>query len=298
MNALTYGIGAAALLSSGLFLAVHTLARNPPVTTPRLGLRGLKRQQALAEGGSFVTVEPAMRFVAGWVAHLPLGDRRRAVDEMLKHAGDWLGLTANEFIALGILGGVGFGAFGIVAVNLAELPSALVFFFAGLGAVLPYVQVTGQRARRFKEVNRSLPGSIDLASLCMGAGLDFPGSIRQIVDKAGRKDALVEELAFILQELELGRTRRQALENFADRVPTEAVRDFVGTVIQAEEKGNPLAEVLRIQANMLRMRRSVMAEEAAARAAVLMMGPLMLIFCAIVILLLGPFIVQGMQAGL
>ncbi|MEZ4339553.1 MAG: hypothetical protein R3B82_23265, partial [Sandaracinaceae bacterium] len=63
------------------------------------------------------------------------------------------------------------------------------------------------------------------------------------------------------------------------------------------EKGNPLAEVLRIQATMLRMRRSVMAEEAAARAAVLMMGPLMLIFCAIILVLLGPFIVQSMESG-
>jgi tight adherence protein C len=67
--------------------------------------------------------------------------------------------------------------------------------------------------------------------------------------------------------------------------------------VQAEEKGNPLAQVLRIQAGMLRMRRSIMAEENAARAAVMMMGPLMLIFCAIIIILLGPFIVNSMGKG-
>jgi tight adherence protein C len=292
-----YAYGACALIVSGLALGVFTLARNPPVDTPRLGVRGLKRHEALAAGGSFASIEPLMRMVAGWVAHLPLGERRRKMDELLKHAGGWLGLTANEFVALSVLGTFGFTVFGLAAVTLAELPAILVFFFAGLGAILPYVRATGELSRRFKEVNRSLPGSIDLASLCMGAGLDFPGSLRQIVDKAGRRDALVEELGFILQELELGRTRRQALENFADRVPTEAVRDFVGTVIQSEEKGNPLAEVLRIQARMLRMRRSVMAEEAAARAAVLMMGPLMLIFSAIILVLLGPFIVNSMQSG-
>lgn len=294
---LAYAYVSAAMICSGLALGVFTLARNPPVDTPRLGVRGLKRQQALAEGGSFTTIEPLMRMVAGWVAHLPLGDRRRQIDEMLKHAGGWLGLTANEFIALSFLGFVGFTIGGMTAVTLADLPSAMVFFFAGLGGILPYVRASGEVQRRFKEVNRALPGAIDLASLCMGAGLDFPGSLRQIVDKAGRRDSLVEELSFILQELDLGRTRRQALENFADRVPTEAVRDFVGTVIQSEEKGNPLAEVLRIQANMLRMRRSVMAEEAAARAAVLMMGPLMLIFGAIILVLLGPFIVNSMESG-
>lgn len=292
-----YGYAALAMVCSGIALGVFTLARNPPVDTPRLGARGLKRQQALAKGGVFATLEPMMRFTAGWVAHLPLGDRRRKIDEMLKHAGDWLGLTANEFVALSAISALGLGILGLALVTIAELPVVLVIFFAGLGSALPYIQASGELQRRFKEVNRALPSAIDLASLCMGAGLDFPGSIRQIVDKAGRRDSLVEELAWILQELELGRTRRQALENFADRVPTEAVRDFVGTVVQSEEKGNPLAEVLRIQATMLRMRRSVMAEEAAARAAVLMMGPLMLIFCAIIIVLLGPFIVNSMQSG-
>ncbi|MBD3671407.1 MAG: type II secretion system F family protein [Gammaproteobacteria bacterium] len=294
---LVYAYTALGLVCSGVFLGVFTLARKKPVDTPRLGMRGLKRAKALDEGGSFKSFEPIMRMVAGWVAHLPLGDKRRQIDEMLKHSGDWLGLTANEFVAMSGLGVVGFTVFGLVAVSLAELPSVLVFFFAGLGGLLPYMQVSSATQQRFKEVNRALPGAIDLASLCMGAGLDFPGSIRQIVDKAGRRDWLVEELSFILQEIELGRTRRQALENFADRCPTEAVRDFVGTVVQSEEKGNPLAEVLRIQANMLRMRRSVMAEESAARAAVLMMGPLMLIFGAIILVLLGPFIVQSMDSG-
>ncbi len=294
---LAWGYAALACIVSGIFLGVFTLARNPAVETPRLGMRGLKRAKALDEGGSFNSIEPLMRMVAGWVAHLPLGDKRRSIDEMLKHSGDWLGLTANEFVALSAIGCVGFTVMGLTSVTLAELPTILVFFFAGLGAIMPYVRASGEMQRRFKEVNRALPGAIDLASLCMGAGLDFPGSIRQIVDKAGREDSLVEEFRFMLRELELGRTRRQALENFADRCPTEAVRDFVGTVIQSEEKGNPLAEVLRIQATMLRMRRSVMAEESAARAAVLMMGPLMLIFCAIILVLLGPFIVQSMESG-
>ena len=183
---LVYAYTALGLVCSGVFLGVFTLARNKPVDTPRLGMRGLKRAKALDEGGSFKSFEPIMRMVAGWVAHLPLGDKRRQIDEMLKHSGDWLGLTANEFVAMSALGVVGFTIFGLVAVSLAELPSVLVFFFAGLGGLLPYMQVSSATQQRFKEVNRALPGAIDLASLCMGAGLDFPGSIRQIVDKAGR----------------------------------------------------------------------------------------------------------------
>jgi tight adherence protein C len=127
----------------------------------------------------------------------------------------------------------------------------------------------------------------------MSAGLDFPGALRQVTEKTADKgDALYEELTRILQELELGRTRKQALLSFAERAPTESVRDFVSAVVQAEEKGNPLAEVLQIQATMLRMRRSIAAEESAARAGVLMMGPLMLIFCTIMMIILGPFAVN------
>jgi tight adherence protein C len=286
------------MVGSGIFLAVFLLGRNKPEDSPRLGARGLRRQRALDAGGSFTSFEPMIRMVAGWVAYFPLTDQRRQMDELLKHSGDWLGITPNEFYAMSGIGFILGTLFSLLALTVMQSAPILCVVGGAIGGLVPYFQVTGERDRRFKEVNRSLPQSIDLASLCMGAGLDFPGAIRQIVDKAGNKnDSLVEEFERLLQELELGRTRRQALENFADRVPTEAVRDFVGAVVQAEEKGNPLAEVLRIQATMLRMRRSVMAEEAAARAAVLLMGPLMLIFGAIILCLLGPFMVQVSQSG-
>jgi tight adherence protein C len=197
-----------------------------------------------------------------------------------------------------VLSGVLFVAIGLVFCDQMALSPAFGIFFGGVGTFFPWMRVTGESADRFKAINRGLPTAIDLASLCMGAGLDFPGAIRQVVDKAASKDdPLTEELGRILQELELGRTRRQALESFADRVPTDAVKDFVGTVVQAEEKGNPLAEVLRIQARMARLRRSIMAEEAAAKAAIRMMGPLVLLFGAIILILLGPFIIQGMRSG-
>jgi tight adherence protein C len=287
-----------ALVGFGIALFVYTMGKNPPVTAPRTGARGLKRARALQSEGSFKTIEPLMRLVAGWIAPFRMPKLRRKIDRQLVHAGDWLGLSADEFLALAVLSLFFFFGLGLVFCSIMELSPVFSFFFGGLGAMLPYTRVTGETQDRFKQINRGLPTAIDLASLCMGAGLDFPGALRQIADKAARKDdALTEELERILQELELGRTRRQALESFADRAPTDAVRDFVGAVVQAEEKGNPLAEVLRIQAGMLRMRRSVMAEESAARAAVMMMGPLMLIFCAIILILLGPFIINGMRSG-
>lgn len=288
------------LVAGGLFALTYTIGSNEPEEAPQLGSRGLKRQRAVEAGGLFATIEGALRLGASWIAYLPLKERRKQLDVLLKHSGEFLGLTANELMAMCVLSGIGGGLLGgYIILSILEMAPALVLVAILLGLWLPISRVTNVRDERFKMCNRALPGSIDLASLCMGAGLDFPGSIRQIVDKAANKDdPMVEEWERVLQELDLGRTRRQALENLADRVPTEPIRDFVSAVVQSEQKGNPLSEVLRIQATMLRMRRSVMAEESAAKAAVKMLGPLVLILVVILMLIMGPFGLQFAGSGL
>jgi len=299
MPAQLIAYAALALIFGGTALATFVLAKNQIAQRPDLGRRGLKRSQALEEGGLFKTLELPMRVVSGWVSGLALDNMRKKLDQEITFAGDYLGLSANDLIGLSIVSGVTCITLALLASNLLGLPSLIVIFAGAIGFYMPYLQLTGVRSERFKAVNRSLPTAIDLAALCMGAGLDFPGALRQVVDKASSREVvLVEELNRILQELELGHTRRKALEGLAERVPTEAVKDFVGTVVQAEEKGTPLAEVLTIQARMLRMRRSVMAEEGAAKAGMMMMGPLMMMFICVLAILIGPFVVKWMTSGM
>jgi len=299
MPAQLIAYAALALIFGGTALATFVLAKNQIAQRPDLGRRGLKRSQALEEGGLFKTLELPMRVVSGWVSGLALDNMRKKLDQEITFAGDYLGLSANDLIGLSIVSGVTCITLALLASNLLGLPSLIVIFAGAIGFYMPYLQLTGVRSERFKAVNRSLPTAIDLAALCMGAGLDFPGALRQVVDKASSREVvLVEELNRILQELELGHTRRKALEGLAERVPTEAVKDFVGTVVQAEEKGTPLAEVLTIQARMLRMRRSVMAEEGAAKAGMMMMGPLMMMFLCVLAILIGPFVVKWMTSGM
>jgi len=76
------------------------------------------------------------------------------------------------------------------------------------------------------------------------------------------------------------------------------VRELVGAIVQAEEKGTPLAEVLRIQAGMLRMRRTILAEESAARAGVLMMIPLIMLLGSILIILMGSMVITTYESGM
>lgn len=285
-------------IAIGTWLFVFAAARSTGASPRTLGLRGLKRQQALEEHDLFASTEPVLRWLAPAVALLPLGGVRASLDATLKHAGDWLGLDANEFLALsGISGVLGLSGGSVIAA-IGDLPGASVLFFGGLGLVLPYLALTGEAQARAKAVGRALPGAIDLAALCMTAGLSFPQALEQIVSKSGDwRDPLNEEIGLLLSQLRLGWTRRRALEGLAERVPSTAVRSFVSAVVQSEERGTPLVDVLTIQATTLRERRSQMGEEAAARAAVMMMAPLMLILAAIIVLLMGPFVLQGMESG-
>lgn len=290
---LVMGFSSVALMVFGLALFTYQLALSPADEQPDVGVKGLKRKAVLEEGGLFNVIEPFMRWLARRIAALPIDDTRAKINKEIREAGEYLGLTADEYLALCAISAVGMLGVGMLIDALSDIGGIFVLMFVGFGTILPHMQVSGEIERRFKQVNRGLPHTIDLVALTMSAGLDFPGALRQVTEKtADKTDALYEEMVRILQELELGRTRKQALIAFAERCPTEAVRDFVSAVVQAEEKGNPLAEVLQIQATMLRMRRSVAAEESAARAGVMMMGPLMLIFGTIMLIILGPFAVN------
>jgi tight adherence protein C len=204
-----------------------------------------------------------------------------------------MGLTPEEYVGLSIVGLLGGLLFGAVFGLLIGANTLMIGICGPLFASLPYFQISSEAERRLKQINRGLPMAIDLMALAMSAGLDFPGAIRQVVEKSSdATDALVEELQRILQELQLGRTRRQALVDFGERVPSEQVNEFVNAIIQAEERGNPVAEVLLIQAGVSRQRRSVRAEELAARAGVAMVGPLFLLFGCIMLLVVAPMIMK------
>jgi tight adherence protein C len=266
----------------------------PTAPTPRLGHRGAERRRALEAGGLFSTAEPYIRFVAALMAELPLKKLRERQERDLKRADHCLGLTPDELSALSLLSAVGFAGLALFVAPYAGVSRVLAIPAAALGFVLPAIQVQEVVRTRVKHITRGLPHAIEIAAMCMGAGLDFPGALRLLAaPRPGERDPLTRELSLILEELDLGRTRREALQNFAERVPSQAVRDFVNAVIQAEQRGNPLAKVIQVQGRVLNLRRSVAAEEAAARAGVLMILPMLLLVCCILMLLMGPFFVKG-----
>ncbi|HYO97621.1 MAG TPA: type II secretion system F family protein [Polyangiaceae bacterium] len=286
--------GAAALtLFSALAVGAYAVARAPSVEANTRGIRGLKRVRALRTSPLFAQVEPAMRWLGVRLRPLLPNRWHQRLDRQITLSGDYCGLTPEELIALCCLGASAGLTFGLAYAML--LGKGLLYAMIGtlLGAMLPYLQVTGIEQERRKRVHNGLPYAIDLLSLGLSAGLDFPGALRQVVEKSSNpSDPLFEELNLVLQELQVGKTRKDALLQFADRVPNESVLEFVNAVVQAEERGNPLGRVLQIQAEVSRQRRSVRAEEAASKASVKMLGPLVLLFAGILLLIVAPMILD------
>ncbi|HSO33462.1 MAG TPA: type II secretion system F family protein [Labilithrix sp.] len=284
---------------ASLFLLASSAASAPMPSGIRTGVRGLVRQRALAKGGPWRQIEPIVRWIGMRVHGLLSPQLLASVDRQVCMAGSYLGLLAEELVALSVLSAAGGLAFGALANLAVKIGPVFVVAVGAFGAVAPFLTVSSFAADRSKAIGRRLPSAIDLLALSMSAGLDFPNALRQVVEKSGTpNDPLIEELSLILQSLQLGRTRRQALEEFAERSPINAVCEFVNSVIQAELRGNPLAEVLRIQAEISRLRRTELAEEAAAKAGVSMLMPLVLVFVAILILIAGPMVIRLSQNGL
>lgn len=289
--------GSIALLV-GLFIWALELFSKSLAPRPTLGVRGLKRARALRKRSLFAFVEPSIRYVAARVSGSRFVAMRYRLRRLTVESGDYLGLSEDELLACSVLSGVGAVAVFAVLRFFVDVSAIWAPMFATVGMVFPYLRIRAVARARIHCVTRGLPSVIELAAMCMGAGLDFPSSLRRVMESAPDPDEpIIEEIGRMLTALDLGSTRREALHAFAERVPSDEVRELVNSATQAEDKGSPLARTLTIQAQTLRLRRSVSAEEAASGAALMLVGPTALIFLCVIALLLGPVVVRFMAGG-
>jgi tight adherence protein C len=286
-------LGLLAACFASVALLCFALLSAPSMPPERLGLRGFKRMQALRNQRWFAYVEPVMRWLSMRLGGLLSPALRERLNVQITRAGDVLGLSAEDVVSLSVISsGVCFG-WGLAYCYLTKGGYLVAIVSLCFGAGMPFMQLSSSATSRVRAIQRSLPSVIDLMVLGLGAGLDFSAAVRQVIDHAGRADEpLIEELRLLLQELQLGRTRKQALQQLAFRAPGDAVRELVRAVIQSEEQGTPLAAVLAAQATGSRNRRSVEAEETAASASTRLMLPLGLLFLAVMMLIIAPMILK------
>ncbi|MCL5428694.1 MAG: type II secretion system F family protein [Chloroflexi bacterium] len=226
-------------------------------------------------------------------------ETRRKLDQ----AGAPRWLEPTLFLSSRIVFGVGLGALMVFVFSLS--PTMSVFSLKSLliiggvtlaGFFLPNMIVNRNIKRRQRVVLNAMPDALDLLTICVEAGLGFDAAMKKVIEKWDND--LSAAFARVLQEIQLGKLRREALRDMADRLGVAEMDSFVAAVIQSEQLGVSMARVLRVQADAMRVKRRQRAEENAQRAPIKMLLPMVfLIFPTIVLILLGPAVLQIMRSG-
>jgi len=225
----------------------------------------------------------------------PLGRYREGLRGQLVYTG--VRLTAEQLAGLQILAAM---ASVLVYLSVAKefhrVDPIVLCVVAAAGFILPHLWLKAKVRARQRAIVRLLPEVTDLLALCVGAGLDFLGSLNKVVMvKAFREEALIEELSFVLQEIKLGKRRFEALKAMAQRVNVPEVSSFVRTLVQADRMGTPIAEVLAVHSEDVRFERFTRAERAALKAPIKILIPLIFFIMPCVALTIGaPIFIQFM----
>lgn len=224
--------------------------------------------------------------------------------EVARHKIELAGLTTDpsqfmlKRIMMTILFGVGGGIFasqilkeGFQVVLMATIGGA------ALGYYFPISQLNTKIQKRQKAILRALPDALDLLVICVEAGLGFDMAMGKVYEKWDNELALA--FGRVLREIQLGKLRRDALRNMAERMDVPDVNSFTSAIIQADQLGVGMSNVLRVQSEQMRVKRRQRAQETAQQAPVKMLIPMVfLIFPSIFIVLLGPAVLLVMESGI
>lgn len=287
------------LVAVALLLLSRALAEEPDT-------RGVARSLALVEASSAApqrlvedaappfrvrVLDPARERARRLGRRLAGTDAPQRIRRRLDLAGNPAGWTVDRVLTWTVLGAIAGGALaallaltlGASTVTLALLVAAGAF--AGYHAPGLYLH---QRAHdRAEEVRRTLPDALDVLTISVEAGLGFDAAVQQVAQRT--EGPLADELARMLREMQLGRSRAEALRGLAARSDVPELRAFVGAMVQADGLGIPIAQVLRVQAAEIRVKRRQRAEERAQQVPVKITVPL--VFCilpCLFIVVIGP----------
>ncbi|MEZ4872862.1 MAG: type II secretion system F family protein [Bdellovibrionales bacterium] len=208
-------------------------------------------------------------------------------------------LNVDEFIGLQIFWGLQ-APLALFILDFA-LQLDIGLFFIGIGAAFgayfPHLYCDTNKNQRYISVVSDLPFYVDLLALSTRAGMDFINAIQRIVEKS-EGGVLNEELSVMLKDIKLGSSRADALRAFADRLDIPEVTSFVSVIVDSDDTGANIFEVLQEQSAQMRMERFARAEKAGAKASQLMLIPMMIfILPAVFIVVFVPAIIQMLAGG-
>ena len=176
--------------------------------------------------------------------------------------------------------------------GLAFLP---LFLILALCVAAPFMWLRRAAKNRQRTIFKTLPSALDLMTTCVEAGLSLDFAIQRVAERY--RGPLADELNRVLREIAMGKTRREALADMAERVDLPDLTTFVNALLQAEVLGTSIGQVLRVQASELRRKRRQHAEQVARQAPVKMVFPLVFFLIpSLFIVTVGPVILNVMEA--
>ncbi|MGI6469241.1 MAG: type II secretion system F family protein [Syntrophomonadaceae bacterium] len=227
--------------------------------------------------------------LSGVFRRLIPNNEKESYDARLRTAGNPYGLNGDSYLVLKY-------AVFTLSVIIGGLTGSItnLLLFGAAGLILPDLWLKAVASQREAEVLKSLPNFLDLLNISVQAGLGFDAALQRAVEKY--PGALSSEFGKAMQEMNMGKPRREALKDVAERLNVSEVTIFITAMIQAELLGVSIGNVLQIQSQQARESRRMQAEEKAMQAPVKMLLPLVtFIFPVLFIILLGPAFIKLME---
>jgi tight adherence protein C len=243
-------------------------------------------------------IKPLLAMASQATARFLPAKNRDKLQQMLQFAGNPGNLQAHEFQALQfsliILLALGGWAFASL-MHKGLIIQLLLLMMGGICSALSGKYYLTFRIRTRQEaIQRELPEVLDLLTVSVDAGLGFDSAVSRVVEKS--TGVLSDELRKTLKEIQMGKSRRQALKDLGERTGVEDLLTFIGSMIQADQLGVSISKVIRTQAQQIRQKKRQRVEEKAMKAPIKMLIPLVLfIFPTIFIVLLGPALINIMK---
>lgn len=200
-----------------------------------------------------------------------------------------LGKVLGSKLALGVAG-VAMGGY-LAAIGSSPVMKLAGIFVLFLGYFIPDLLLYSKGQERQKAMQLELANTLDQMLISVEAGLGFEGAMARAGENG--KGPLAEELVRTLQDMQVGRSRRESYIALAERTNIPELRSFVQAVVQADTYGIAISRVLRVQAKVMRVKRRQRAEEKAMKLPVMILFPLLFfIFPVLFIAILGPAVIN------
>ncbi|HZD18051.1 MAG TPA: type II secretion system F family protein [Actinomycetota bacterium] len=279
----------------GIAVQVSVAGRRKPIELLQTHVKSVStnvREQELSRSFLDRALLPVMGGLRNLGVRLTPAEMRRRLALKLVRAGSPSAMDAERLAAVKILAtAAGFGL-GFVGARFFDFEGirmvGLTALFAAIGFFAPDAILDRVVAARQEKIRRELPDVMDLLSITVEAGLGFDAALLQVVENSPQ-GVFSREIARMLQEVQLGVSRIEALRHLADRTDVDDLNSFVMAMIQAEAFGVSISKVLRAQSKELRTRRRQRAEHRAMQIPVKIVFPVILfIFPALFVVVLGP----------